>query len=387
MKVLNVCRVLWTGGIQRVSIGQTDALRRVGVDCDLVFLRSVDNPVYALPKGTRIVLNSDNSPNPQSKPLFRLITSVFAGHRGEQATVDLDLIWGLRELADGYDVIVFNDQYAALLGAYLRLIKGKPYVMVLHEFYPKVSRSLARRLFFPVADLIDAFSVLVAPSVLTTSEKVQRRIDRIAPGKATLARIGFPVADPLSLNSERARRTVLALTVWDEGRHPEFFATLAKTVPEFKITLMGMWASEPLFRRFKGLERSIPNLEITGPVTEEERCRRLKSTFLYASFGYSEAGPGMGGLEALAMGCPVLVNRGIGLSELIVDRVNGFVVDPFDVRTVARKLRLIDKIPDEELYRIRAAGQSLCRTHTWTAHALLLEGAIKRACRSQRRVG
>lgn len=379
MKVLNVCRVLWTGGVQRVSIEQTLALRDLGQTCDLVFLRATNSVRYVLPEGTRIVLDQKKNGERQSNPLFRLLTSVFAGHRGEAATVDLDLIWDLRKEIIRYDVAVFNDQYAALIGAYLRLTKGQPYVMMFHEFYPRVSRSLSRRLFFPVADLIDFFSILMSPAIVTTSEKSLRRLEQIVPGRTTLARIGCPPFDPTSIDVERDPNSVVALTVWDEGRHPEFYLDLARSAPAFRFTLMGQWTDSTYHARIKQAASDLPNVEITGPVTETEKNARLRSVLIFASFGYNEAGPGMGGLEAMANGAIVLANRGIGLSEIIIDGVNGFVVDPFDVDHVRDKLSMIHSLGKEKQSQILLAALKTCQKYSWHAHGLKLQEALNRA--------
>lgn len=365
MRILNVCRILWNGGVQRVSIGETIALRKLGVSCDLVFLRSTGNAPYDLPEGTRIL----SPPGAKSgHGLSRWITRIFGGHRGEQATVDIDLIWQSRTLAKGYDVLLFNDQYAALSGAYLRLTRRQAYVLTWHEFYPKVSRSPWRLLFFPVADAIDAFSLLLAPSIVTTSRKCFNRLERIVPGRTTLARIGFP--DPVSPARSRwaARRLVVALTVWDRGRHPEFYLTLASLLPDFQFTLVGVWTDPEHLAAMMEESRTLPNVRITGQVSEEERVSLLNSAGVYTSFGYSESGPGMGGLEAVSLGLVVLANRGIGISELLSDGRNGFIAEPFTLEVAAAKLRRIAALSPAEFDQVAALGQALCSEYSWSEH-------------------
>lgn len=381
MRVLNVCRVLWTGGVQRVSIFQTLALRDLGLDCDLVFLRASSRVDYDLPEGARVMADAERSRSSGVSRLFSRITSIFAQHRGPEATVDLDLIWGLRHQIPEYDVALFNDQYAALVGMYLRLVKGQPYVLTLHEFYPRVSRSFARRLFFPMADLIDATSILVAPSIVTTSEKSLRRLERIVPGRTILARIGTPPVDLSQPILSRDAKAVAALTVWDSGRHPEFYLELAKSLPDASFALLGRWTDSDYCSAVKAAARGIPNLEITGPLSEAEKSRRLLNARFFTSFGYDEAGPGMGGLEALSGGAIVLVNRGIGLSELIQDGVNGFIVDPFDLAHARQKLSQMMSLEPSKLLDISSAAQELCRKYTWKAHGSRLVEAITRARR------
>lgn len=376
MRILNICRILWNGGVQRVSIGETIALRQLGASCDLLFLRSTGNAPYELPAGTRIL----TAPGQNHRGgLSRWITRIFGGHRGELATVDIELIWESRKLATGYDLLLFNDQYAALSGAYLWLTRGQPYLLTWHEFYPKVSRSPWRVLFFPVADAIDAFSLLVAPAIVTTSQKCYNRLERIVPGKTTLARIGFPEPVRSSLSLWQFRRRVLALTVWDRGRHPEFYLALASLLPEFQFTLVGVWTDPKHLASMRDAARALPNLQITGQVSEAERVSQLRSAGVYTSFGYNESGPGMGGLEAISLGLVVLANRGIGLAELLDDGRNGFIAEPFTPEVAAAKLREIATLTPARFDQVASAGQALCTEFSWTEHGKRVLEAADRA--------
>lgn len=67
----------------------------------------------------------------KSKAIYRFITSIYAGHRGEEATVDLDRIIKAKDLIKGPSL--FHDQFAGLTG-YLRWRKYKEdYAVYIHE--------------------------------------------------------------------------------------------------------------------------------------------------------------------------------------------------------------------------------------------------------------
>lgn len=384
-KVLIVCRLLWTGGVQRVSIAETISIRNLGIACDLLFLRKDPKCDYELPSGTR-VLEIERSSRPRmSKQLLRAITSIYAGHRGTDATVDLDLIVSSQRIVADYDVAVYNDQYAALWAALCRVFRAKPYVLTLHEFYPRVSKRLRDRLFFPLADLIDYLSILIAPAIITTSARNFKKIDALVPGRTVLARIGCPAPDLSLLKQNRNTRRIVANTIWDEGRHPELYVRLAKKLPEFQFVLIGRWTNETFKKEVEESARDVTNLLITGYVSEQDRLRLLDEALIYTSFGYCEAGPGMAGLDALAKGMIVITNDGIGLSELITNEVNGFVARPFSIDVVVSILKRIEFMDPRHLMGITTNAIETSERWSWESHAKGVLTACEIACRKSRK--
>ena len=378
MRVAYLCRVLWNGGVQRTAIAATEGLQALGYDVELIFLRRTSDANYSLPRGTIVTEAPANS-----SPITRAqqaITSLFAGHRGIDATVDLDRLWAVRDLVAEFDVVIYNDQYASLLGIWNYIWGRRPYVMMLHEFYPKVASGWMSFLLNPFADLLDWFCILLAPAVVTTSVKTLNRLDRVVPGRSVLARLGSPtVSAPIPDSSIRDRRTVLSITVWDRGRHPEMYVALAQCCPEFHFILAGIWADRHHFESVKSEASGVPNLTITGPITEDERQRIQDRALLYLRYGFDEAGPGMGGLEALAKGSIVICNRGLGLSEIIEDGKSGFILNAADVAETATLFRKIDCLSDEQISQISAAARQVAQTNSWEAHCRVLAEAIQHA--------
>ncbi len=376
LRVVELCRVLWNGGVQRAAIAQTEGLRARGRHCDLIFLRAVPGTAYALPSGTTVLSDGDLGRSSTAAELSRAITARFAGHRGRDASVDLDLLWQVRTRVREYDVAVYNDQYGALLGGWLRILHRQPYVVMFHEFYPKVPRGVVARVLGVAADMLDLLSILVAPAIITTSARVRQRIDRIAPGRTFLARLGAPDRDRTVTFDGRDRRSVFSITVWDRGRQPELFLLLARALPEFRFVVAGIWTDPAYLAQFRDQARPLANLSVVGPVSEAERDRLQSESLLYLRLGYDESGPGMGGLEALAAGSIVLANRGLGLSECLEDGRNGFVVDQPDPRAVIALLRRIDGLELDRLREISRAARDLALANSWTAHVRELERAL-----------
>jgi glycosyltransferase involved in cell wall biosynthesis len=372
-KVAVVCRLLWNGGVQRVAIAQTEGLRQRGYDCRLIFLRRTENASYDLPSGTTILLGNGNPRRRRAPQIWAKITEIYAGHRGKEATVDVDLLWALRHELASYDAVIYSDQYTALLGIYLRISKRQPYILVFHEFYPKVRRPRFGRLLFALADTFDVFSALSASAIVTTSARNLSRLVAIRPLNVFLARIGCPpvvTADRSELGS--SRRNVLSLSVWDEGRHPEIYLEIARRNPDFQFIIAGSWTDPELLEAFRKKCSELKNVQVTGVLLEQQRLQLLSDCLIYMRFGFGEAGPGMGGLEALAFGDIVLANLGLGISEVISQGVDGFVVAEPLIESTTDTLGKISRLTDDELKAISSQAKVLCAQLSWDSHTQTL---------------
>lgn len=84
-------------------------------------------------------------------------------------------------------------------------------------------------------------------------------------------------------------------------------------------------------------------IEITGPIDEEEMLNYYKDAKVALRFGYNEKGPGMGSLEALCWGIPLIINEGIGSREIIENNKSGFIVDESDPNMVANLIESLFK--------------------------------------------
>ena len=376
VRIAVLCRVLWNGGVQRVAIAEVEELRARGYTCDLYFLRAIPSAVYSLPPRTKILERTPPGRLSPIRKFSRAVTSSFASHRGLDASVDLDLLWRFRRLALEYPVVVYTDQYAALLGIYLRLTRGRPYVMFLQEFFPRESRGFAARTMRPLASLLDFVSILIAPKIVTHSGQIVSRINKLVPERALLARLGAPSQDSQPIHPISRHRHVLSITVWDKGRHPELYLELARLLPEFHFTLAGMWAQSEYLAEFRRRAASVTNLEVTGTISEQRRLELLRKCPIYLRMGYSEAGPGMGGLEALASGRIVICNRELGLAEIITSGVDGFVVDHSDPTELADLLRRIDGMSQGEVNAISLAARQLAQGTSWKKHVDAIEEAV-----------
>ena len=363
-----VCRILWTGGVAQVAIEQQKSLLRNGNESDLFFLRDAGS-LYKLPKQTHI-LHGQNDNNGALRKLLTNVTKKFAGHRGEGATVDLDYIFYSRKIFRDYDQIIFHDQWSAVLGLYYR-IKGVRYAIQLHEFFRLPPGMKKTSIFAIFAWFYDFISIIIAPAIITISEynyNIVKKFNR----NTFLIRNGFPKPILSEFNSGKfitKRKVVLSLALWDRGRNANFYADLAKLLPECDFIVAGSWTIKEEMFSFIERNKDITNLKVTGRIDEEEKRRLLSTSHFYIRFGNNERGPGMGALEAMSYGMIPFANEGIGLSELIDDRVNGFLItEPLldmTVSAIKYALNLSPKILEE----MAARNLVLCNKYSWENNA------------------
>jgi glycosyltransferase involved in cell wall biosynthesis len=369
LRVAVLCRILWDGGVQRVAIDQTIALRHLGYDCDLIFLRRTEDATIDTPPGTLVLLHNDYGRSRRLRRLLQRVTAIYAGHRGKDATVDLDLLWRARIMLRSYDIVIYHDQWAASIGAFNRIFHMKPYILFLHELYPKVPTRFGMRPLFLIADMYDILVLLLSNVTITHSKKNLSRLRKLIGSRVALARVGCSTPESVSMFEQKDPSTVIAVTQWDTGRHPELYATIAELLPQYEFVLAGRWLDPEYRRQFEGRFSKVRNLHITGPVSKEKLESLYRTSLFYMRFGYEETGPGMGGLDALSYGCITISNQGIGLSELISNGTNGFVVDSIEPPVVARLLTRLSQMEKDDWKRLSDAAIETARQWTWKRHA------------------
>jgi len=110
------------------------------------------------------------------------------------------------------------------------------------------------------------------------------------------------------------------------------------------------------------------HLNLLGWVNGERKEQQLAGAMLYALPSYNEGLP-MSVLEAMAAGLPVLATPVGGIPEAVSDGVEGFLVEPGDVDTLAA--RLAQLLQDEALaQRMGAAARHKVET-TFSSQAVL----------------
>ena len=180
---------------------------------------------------------------------------------------------------------------------------------------------------------------------------------------------------------EQIKEKIISVTMRDYGRHPETFIEIAKIIEGIKIYLVGDWADKAFYLNFIQLIKSV-GMEgitiVTGRISRTELEQHYKTAKVMIRFGYNEAGPGMGTLEAISYGFPLIINKQIGIKEIIESITPNpfYVIDENDLKSIANAIKLL--ISEENVWESKSRETlSVAHMLSWENHGKTLEEILK----------
>lgn len=370
MKICIFVRILWTGGVQRTAIAEAEQLRSLGHSVDLIFLRKVGNVNYNITVPHEVIYDETIQTRLFAN-ILQKITSIYAPQRGKDATVDLDLIHKFETRRKNYDVIIYFDQHAAFFAKYGHKRHRDKIVLYIHETSLKGREGL-------IPHFVEKRALKQASAILTAPKFVKDVLSRFGYKNIHLI---YPGTDTHEQNPpfEQREDMALSVTMWDWGRKPEVFLSIAEKMNAGQLVLAGSWADREYMEHFKRQVKE-KNLEerliVTGPIEEDLLKDYYHRAKVVIRFGYNEAGPGMGSLEGISYGIPLIINSGIGIKEVVDEGKHCFVVDEKEPIQIVEKLSLL--FNDSKTWeRISRNNIALSKELSWENHGLLLESILK----------
>ena len=207
----------------------------------------------------------------------------------------------------------------------------------------------------------------LADRIVVSSEFVRRTF--VAEGVPASKLAVVPLGANFEARSWRARPTS-PLTVVSIGNGLEAKGMidvleawrLADLPGELKIRspILPSWA--PLLSA-RGASRTM----VLPPMSHAAVLTLLSSASVFCLLSIQD-GFGMVVLEAMACGCPVIVSRNVGASDVVRDGENGFVVEIRDPAQAAARLAQLASDP-ELLQRMSRQALATARDHGWSRYA------------------
>ena len=370
MRICIIVRILWPGGVQRIAFAEAEGLKNLGNEVDLIFIRSTKKYIYDSNVNYNVIYG-DKISNRLLGRIFKKITLHYLPQRGEDSSVDIDLIYKTEHsIKKKYDIIYYFDEFSAFFQKHNKKKFGNKSVVLIHEVAAQDKSKLLR--------FVQWFSMKNADIVLTNSEEnliylKELRINnsfKIYPGLV-------PHADLPSF--ENKEDIALSVTMWDYGRKPEVLLEIARFMKYGKMLIVGSWTDNKYMEKIReSIEKSklMDKITVTGPINENDLINLYKRAKVSIRFGFDEKGPGMGSLESISWGLPIIINQGIGIKEVIKDGINGYIVNEKYPQQIANLI--CDLFKDQNKWSFISNQNLILQNElSWDKHCQKLNSVFK----------
>jgi glycosyltransferase involved in cell wall biosynthesis len=287
-------------------------------------------------------------------------------------------MYGPLTLKKKYDLIVAHGTYTCFTAYSLKRVRGIPYVAFLWDpityILQKVYNDTALGRALPVLRSVgraldkvisDASEVVILPS--------RFHLSRVKDITDTAVEIVYPGVVASERLPERRGDYMLAVARWERGKRPFFYLDLLEVLRKeglhIQLVMVGPWKDKALLDLFlteaerRGLRGSI---QLRGPSTNSELVELYREAGLLVHAVTESFG--MIGLEAAAHGCPFIIPKRSGVTDLFTEGVHGFFPSEGDTDAYAEAVNeiLSDKKTTFEMGR---EAWNVARHFTWRSHA------------------
>lgn len=287
-----------------------------------------------------------------------------------------------------YDVLVAHASYTCFMTKALARKKGIPYFAFIWDpisyILPKVySKGSPLRYSFPfllpLGRYFDNFLVKDSLAVITCSHFHIPLLKKLTDKNIEVV---YPGCEPLKDIPERRGDYILAIDRWDLGNTPnKILDVLVKLPQKAKLLVVGYWYPEHLRADFldEVKERNLENrVEVRGPADKEEVKRLFAGA--RALIHPNEEVFGFVPHEAASCGCPILMPKTSGNTEIYKHGKHGFFTDGWNVREFTTYLTAL--VDDERLaWKMGHDAWEVAKQYTWKDHTINLEKVIKKYIR------
>lgn len=278
-----------------------------------------------------------------------------------------------RRLRDTDLIIAPNVAYGGVIG----LFSGVPFITFAYAYeFLKFQRvpplaNLLRRVYLG-ADVVVAISSFTRAR-LTAFGVPERRITTILPG-ARAAAVDVPDAEALrrQLGVSASRYILSVGRLIARKNHAallEAMPSVLERFPDVQLVIVGQGPEECALRTAATQLHGM--VVFTGKVSDPELHALYQDCAMFAlptrdAGGGQVEGFGLVFSEAHAWGKPVVAGRGGGVDDAVIDGVTGILVEPTDIRELARALIRLLEYPDEATTMGDAGRARVMRELNWT---------------------
>ena len=284
------------------------------------------------------------------------------------------------------DIIVANCHYTSFAARPLSAFKKIPYVLriwdpppyTLKKVYSNRKMKYAFPLLYPLSCLLEHYAYGGARAIITSGKLHHEYLRKIT--KKNLE-ILYPGCYPLEKLPDFKSREEMILTFdrWDIGNIPnQFLDILHGLKKKVKLVIGGFWHPASLKDSFvddvkrRGLEDQV---EIVGPLGEKQIYDLCSKAMLHIH--PNEEAFGMQSLEAAACGCPIIIPRGSGVTELFEHGRHGYFPEKNNVSEIIKYTNMIFDNPNKA-EQMSLNVWNAAKKNTWQHYANQLESIVKK---------
>ncbi len=255
-----------------------------------------------------------------------------------------------------------------IVGAFLKIVFRKELIIEIHGDWRKVPFLTRNRLPFPllrkIVPRLGMWTLGQADKIRTITFISQGEIRPHFPNKKYFVFPAFTDIDVfLGEKNVSFKNYVAAIAVLSPIKNIETligaFSRIHKQFPNFKLVIGGDGPSKKSLELLAYSSGLSGNVIFTGKLSLNEVREVMRDCYAFALPSLNE-GFGRVFIEAMALGKPVIAPRVGGVSEVVRDGENGFLIEPKDVDALFLKLAYLIDNPDHAI-RMGEAGQRFVR--------------------------
>ncbi|MDP3994263.1 MAG: glycosyltransferase [bacterium] len=233
----------------------------------------------------------------------------------------------------------YASQIAERLSIPLFFSAHTQYEKYLNYYFPQGYKLTSKLVARDIIKLAKKCNKIICPS-----QNTKIRVEQMGIKNTTLIHNGVEDSFFNKPNKKSAKQPTLVFTGrLEKEKNPIFLIKIAgelvKTIPNFKLIVIG---SGSLFNQFQEKlfnYKLSENVIVTGEVARSLLPDIYKSAHLFITPSMSEVMP-LSIIEAAASGLPVIVLKGSGLEDLVINKKTGYILDP-NPTTIAEKITCI----------------------------------------------
>ncbi len=366
------------GGVQKIALEDARALQKMGHSVTLLVLmrKGYHRQFKDFSKGVDIKFLSDSYPfflkHSIKFPIFSFFSTLH---------ILSPFLATMTIRKNEYDIIVSHGTTTCFTAQRLKKTRGIPYLALIHDpmnYILKVAYKNSYLRFLmpilkPLLRYLEKNLINNSEGVLLLSKLHQDFISKTYQTKTTI----LPAATRVSAKLPHTHRNfILASSRWEANKNPGLFLQMANQIPDAKIVMAGTWSNNDEFTKFKTeiKEQNLSAQIQLQPYISENKLINLYQGARVFVHPIREAFS-MGGLEAAANGCPIIIPQGSGITNYLNSGQDGIFVTNSNNHDFIKAAKNIWQNPTLAT-KMGISARNKVKGFSWESHAKKLLAII-----------